>query len=619
MSLPVADPPIDQAQTILKQVFGYSSFRGPQAEIIRHVSAGGDAFALMPTGGGKSLCYQIPSLIRKGVGVIVSPLIALMQDQVAALKQVGVKAEMLNSSMSGSEQNSIKYRLLHSEIDLLYVAPERLLQNSMMEMLSQIDLALFAIDEAHCVSQWGHDFREEYLGLSALHERFPNIPRIALTATADEPTRREIIQRLNLSQAQIFISSFDRPNIRYQIVTKDNSKRQLLSFIDNKHNGDSGIVYCLSRKRTEEIADWLKESGKDALPYHAGLPASVRQENQEHFIRDDGVIIVATIAFGMGIDKPDVRFVAHLDLPKSIEAYYQETGRAGRDGLPADAWMAYGMSDMMTLQAMIASSDADEEHKELERRKLNALLGLCETASCRRQVLLSYFGEELHTPCGNCDTCLYPVPTWDGSRAAKKALYLVYKTGQRFGANYLVDIMLGKINDRMRSFGHDRLTAFGKGAELSAKEWLSVFRQLAATGYLSVDIEGYGGLKLTAQGAEALRDDISIKFRKDSIPLAAPSKRGSTSTKSSSPTSSLLADADPMTQKAFAALRAERMAIAKILKMPPYIVFNDATLLSIAQVRPKTLSEMSLISGVGQQKLANYGQVFLDVLSKLDY
>jgi ATP-dependent DNA helicase RecQ len=607
MTIEIDSPTSDRSRGILDRVFGYDRYRGEQEEIIKHVVGGGDAFVLMPTGGGKSLCYQIPSMLRDGVGVIVSPLIALMQDQVTALKVLGVNAEMLNSALSASEQADVTRRLRRGEIDLLYVAPERLVLNSMLGMLSGMKLALFAIDEAHCVSQWGHDFREEYLALSVLHERFPEVPRIALTATADEPTRKEIIERLNLSDARLFVASFDRPNIRYHIVVKDNAKRQLLEFLNEEHDGDAGIVYCLSRKKTEETAAWLREAGKDALPYHAGLDAGVRQRNQERFLREDGVIIVATIAFGMGIDKPDVRFVAHLDLPKSVEAYYQETGRAGRDGLPSDAWMVYGMGDVAVHRSLIDSSEADEMRKRLEHQKLSALLGLCETVSCRRQVLLSYFGDVLPDRCGNCDTCLNPVETWDGTIAAKKALYVVAQTGQRFGATYLIDIMLGKSNERVQRLGHDKLSAFGRGTELSEKEWASVFRQLVAMGYLSVDTESYGSIRLTSESAGILQGSVSISLRKDHIAKGKKSK-----TKASSKL------VNPEDAPVFEALRARRMELAREMGVPPYVIFHDSTLKAMAEARPASLEEMSGITGVGERKLANYGETFLEVLRNAD-
>ncbi|MCE5197362.1 MAG: DNA helicase RecQ [Armatimonadota bacterium] len=597
----------ETARGILSKVFGYGEFRGEQEEVITHVAQGGDAFVLMPTGGGKSLCYQIPTLMRNGIGVVISPLIALMQDQVAALTELGLKAEMLNSAISATEQRDIISRLHRGDVDILYVAPERLVLEPTLELFSQITIALFAIDEAHCVSQWGHDFRQEYLSLSILHQRFPDIPRIALTATADEPTRKEIIERLQLKDARLFSAGFDRPNIRYRIIIKENPKKQLLTFLNDEHQGDSGIVYCLSRKKTEEVARWLKEAGRDALPYHAGLSAGVRQKNQSRFLREDGVIIVATIAFGMGIDKPDVRFVAHLDLPKSIEAYYQETGRAGRDGLPADAWMTYGMADVVLQRSLIDSSYADDLHKRLEHRKLNALLGLCETTSCRRQVLLSYFGDEILSPCGNCDTCLNPAETWDGTLAAKKAIYIANQTGQRFGAVHLVDIMLGKMTERVTKFGHDKLSAFGRGKELSEREWSSVFRQLVAMGYLSVDMERYGSIKLTPESMSVMQGGVNISLRKDH--LGSGKKAASKRKKSGKPT-------DQRTENVFESLRARRAELAKEAGVPPYVIFHDTTLIAMAEHMPSTIEEMSKISGVGEHKLAKYGAIFLEVLGK---
>lgn len=606
MAIQLDNSTADRGRAILSRVFGYAGFRGEQQEIIEHVASGGDAFVLMPTGGGKSLCYQIPAMLRKGIGVVVSPLIALMQDQVTALKELGVRAEMLNSSLTASQSMDVKRKLRQGGLDLLYVAPERLVLDSMLEMLSESEIALFAIDEAHCVSQWGHDFREEYLALSILHERFPDVPRIALTATADDPTRREIIERLSLGSARTFVASFDRPNIRYRIVIKDNPKKQLLAFLDNEHDGDSGIVYCLSRKKTEEVAGWLRDAGKDALPYHAGLSAGVRQRNQERFLREDGVIIVATIAFGMGIDKPDVRFVAHLDLPKSIEAYYQETGRAGRDGLASDAWMAYGMADVAIHRGLIDSSGADDTHKRLEHRKLNTLLGLCETTACRRKVLLSYFGDELASPCGNCDTCLHPVETWDGTIAAKKAIYIAKQTGERFGTGYLIDVMLGKKLERITRLGHDRLTAFGKGAELSEREWSSVFRQLVSMGYLSVDMERYGSIRLTPESSSVLKGDAAISFRKDYPVREKKDKAAKVKA------ASKLVDSKSI--GVFEALRAKRMELAREMGVPPYVIFHDSTLKAMAEARPESLDEMSEISGVGEHKLEKYGAIFLEVL-----
>ena len=486
---------------VLGRVFGYDAFRGEQEAIIEHVAGGGDCLVLMPTGGGKSLCYQIPALLRDGLAVVVSPLIALMQDQVSALRQAGVRAGYLNSTLTFDEVRAVERDARAGRLDLLYVAPERLMGERTLALLDGVRggarIALFAIDEAHCVSQWGHDFRPEYLQLSVLHERYPGVPRIALTATADAPTRREIAERLGLGDARIFVSGFDRPNIRYAIVPKRSAREQFLRFLDAEHRGHAGIVYCLSRRKVEETARWLRGRGYDALPYHAGMGAEERKRHQDAFVREDGVIIVATIAFGMGIDKPDVRFVAHLDLPKSIESYYQETGRAGRDGLPADAWMAYGLADVIALRQMVEGSEAGEQRKRLEVRKLDAMLGLCELTTCRRRALLAYFGETLAEPCGNCDNCIAPPEAWDATEAAQKALSCVYRTGQRFGAGYVIDVLLGKDSERIRGFGHQRLSTFGIGADLDMATWRSVFRQLVARGLMSVDVEGFGSLKLT--------------------------------------------------------------------------------------------------------------------------
>jgi ATP-dependent DNA helicase RecQ len=506
----------DQAAHILRSVFGYDSFRPSQGEIVAHLIDGHDALVLMPTGGGKSLCFQVPALVRFGTGIVVSPLIALMQDQVAALQQAGVRAAFLNSSQRPDEQRRVEAQFRAGELDLLYLAPERLLLDRTLDMLAGQPLALFAIDEAHCVSQWGHDFRPEYLELAVLAERFPAVPRIALTATADERTRQEIVQRLALRDARIFVSSFDRPNIRYRIHEgQGNARDQLLRFIRDEHPGEAGIVYCLSRRKTADLADWLTSKGVPALPYHAGLAADVRAANQARFISEEGLVMVATIAFGMGIDKPNVRFVAHLSLPKSVEAYYQETGRAGRDGLPADAWMTYGLQDVILLRQMLAESAADEAHKRVERHKLDAMLGLCELTGCRRQALLAYFGESLPEPCGNCDTCLSPPETWDASVVAQKALSCVHRTGQRFGVMYLIDVLLGKDDERIRRFGHDRITTFGIGTELDARGWRGVFRQLIARGLLSVDVDGHGGLKLTDACRPVLRGQEPLWLRRE--------------------------------------------------------------------------------------------------------
>ena len=596
------------AQHILRTVFGYSAFRGDQAAIVAHVADGGDALVLMPTGGGKSLCYQIPALLRRGVGIVVSPLIALMQDQVEALRQLGVKAEFLNSSLDGQAAARIERQLRAGELDLLYVAPERLMTPRFQQLLERAELALFAIDEAHCVSQWGHDFRPEYVALSVLHERFPEVPRIALTATADAATRREIVERLNLSGARQFVSSFDRPNIRYRVALKANARRQLLDFLEAEHRGNAGIVYCLSRKKVEATAEWLKEQGWNALPYHAGLDARTRQENQNRFLREEGVIMVATVAFGMGIDKPNVRFVAHLDLPKSMEGYYQETGRAGRDGLPADAWMAYGLGDVVTLRQMVDGSEADERHKRLERQKLDALLGFCETVSCRRQVLLNYFGEEHAGGCGNCDNCLEPAQTWDGTVAAQMALSCVYRTGQRFGVGHLIDVLLGKATPQTGRFGHDRLSTFGIGKDRTAAQWSSVFRQLVAAGKLAVDLEGYGGLRLTDEARPLLQGRESIAFRQD--PEARRKSRKQPQAGRSK------AFESPENEALWQALREKRLELAREQGVPPYVIFHDSTLAQMAALRPETLDRMGEISGIGSRKLERYGAAFLEVLGQ---
>ncbi len=598
----------DQPLNILHSVFGYERFRGPQKEVIDTLMAGGDALVLMPTGGGKSLCFQIPAIARPGTGVVVSPLIALMQDQVAALKQAGVRAEFLNSSLDAAQARAIEAQLLRGELDLLYVAPERLLLPRTLDQLARVPLALFAIDEAHCVSQWGHDFRPEYMGLNVLHERFPAVPRIALTATADEPTRREIVARLKLDDARVFISSFDRPNIRYRIRQSGaaGAREQLLRFIRAEHANDAGIVYCLSRKRVDEIAAWLAAQGLAALPYHAGLGADVRSANQTRFLNEEGVIIVATIAFGMGIDKPNVRFVAHLNLPKSVEAYYQETGRAGRDGLPADAWMIYGLQDVITLRQMLESSDSDDAHKRVERHKLDAMLAFSELTTCRRQALLGYFAETLPRPCGNCDTCLEPPETWDATVPAQKALSCVHRTGQRFGVNYLVDVLLGKDDERIKRFGHDRLTTFGIGKELDNNEWRGVFRQLIARGLLAVDLEGHGGLHLTDLSRPVLRGEQRLMLRRD----AKPEKTKKTKAARAAP-GPFAGQAD---QRLWEALRARRLELARKQGVPPYVVFHDATLAAMVERRPRSLEELAHISGVGERKLAAYGTEFLGVI-----
>ena len=592
---------------VLDRVFGFGAFRDEQEAIIDHVAGGGDGLVVMPTGGGKSLCYQIPALLRNGVAVVVSPLIALMQDQVSALLQAGVRAAYLNSTLTFDEVRAIEGDARAGSLDLLYVAPERLMGERTLALLDRVKIALFAIDEAHCVSQWGHDFRPEYLQLSVLHERYPDVPRIALTATADAPTRREIAERLGLEDARTFVSGFDRPNIRYAIVPKSNARQQFLSFLDAEHRGHAGIVYCLSRRKVEETARWLRTRGYDALPYHAGMSAEERKLHQDAFVREDAVIIVATIAFGMGIDKPDVRFVAHLDLPKSIESYYQETGRAGRDGTPADAWMAYGLSDVVTLRQMVEGSGADEQRKRIEVRKLDALLGLCELTTCRRQTLLAYFGEEGTDPCGNCDNCIAPPEAWDATEAARKALSCVYRTGQRFGAGYVTDVLLGKDNERMRGFGHDRLSTFGIGTDIDASTWRSVFRQLVARGLMSVDVEGFGSLKLTEASRSVLRGTCEVRLRRDA---PAPKKK-----RREPATRSARAALGPEHQALFDALRARRRELAKAQGVPPYVIFHDTTLETMAEQQPRTREEFAALPGVGEKKLERYAATFMELIA----
>jgi ATP-dependent DNA helicase RecQ len=601
-------------QQILYDVFGYSAFRGEQQAIVEHVASGGDALVLMPTGGGKSLCYQLPALLRRGVGIVVSPLIALMQDQVDALNQLGVQAAYLNSSLDADASREVCKRLLRGELNLLYVAPERLLMSSFLSMLEQLQassgLALFAIDEAHCVSQWGHDFRPEYRGLTILHERFPAVPRIALTATADAPTRGEIVERLALEQARQFVASFDRPNIRYRVTQKNNARQQLQAFLQTEHANDAGIVYCLSRRKVDETAAWLQQSGWDALPYHAGLDSAVRNANQRRFLREEGVIMVATVAFGMGIDKPNVRFVAHLDLPKSMEGYYQETGRAGRDGLPADAWMAYGLGDVVSMRQMLAGGDAPEERKRLEMHKLDALLGYCESTACRHQSILRYFGEQHPGNCDQCDNCLTPVDTWDATEPARMALSCVFRTGQRFGAGHLIDVLLGKPTAQVEKFRHQQLTTFGIGQQLVQAQWSSVYRQLVAAGLLNVEMEAYGGLHLTEAARPVLRGESVVWLRRDAEPAARkPStvERGARAREAYAGASE-----DPLWQ----ALKARRLELAREQGVPPYVIFHDSTLLEILNQRPRTLTDMGRISGVGQAKLARYGDAFLRIVEE---
>ena len=591
------------ALDILRDTFGYQAFRGDQAAIIDTLCGGDSALVIMPTGGGKSLCYQIPALLRPGTGVVVSPLIALMQDQVSALRELGLNAAFLNSTLDMEQVRRIERDLLSGELDLLYLAPERLMQERTLELLTRARIALFAIDEAHCVSQWGHDFRPEYVQLSILHERFPDIPRVALTATADGPTRNEIVTRLALTDAIQFVGGFDRPNIRYWIDQHERQRDALWQFLQREHAGDAGIVYCLSRKKVESVAAWLASKGRTALAYHAGLPARLRETHQARFLREDGVIVVATIAFGMGIDKPDVRFVAHLDLPKSIEAYYQETGRAGRDGQPANAWMSYGLQNVISLRQMIEQSDADEVHKNLERRKLDAMLGLCELTDCRRQALIRYFGDELSEPCGNCDNCLLPPDTWDATDAAQKALSAVYRTGQRFGVNYLIDILHGKDGERVHQFGHHQLSVFGIGKDLDATQWRSLFRQLVVRGLVGVDLQGYGGLFLNASARPVLRGEQQLQLRRERVGQKTEKRPKATRRFS-----------DPADLELWEDLRSLRHALAEDNGVPPYVIFHDATLAEMVVWRPQDDDDLLRIDGIGQVKLERYGADFLQVI-----
>lgn len=589
---------------ILSSVFGYDAFRGEQEQIIEDVIQGKSCGVLMPTGSGKSLCYQIPSICRSGTGIIVSPLIALMNDQVVALREAGVNAAAIHSGLDYPELQSTMNDLRNGALDLVYVAPERLVNDNFLDLLDNIEIALFAIDEAHCISQWGHDFRPEYRQVSLLRTRYPNTPCIAVTATADTPTRKDIVERLQLPK--LYVAGFDRPNITYTVAIKDNPRAQLLNFLKQRDISESGIIYCLSRNKVEETAKWLKEKGYNALPYHARLDTDVRAKNQERFIKEEGIIMVATIAFGMGINKPDVRFVAHLDLPKNIEAYYQETGRAGRDNLPAVAWMVYGLQDLALQRQMIESSDAPPEQKKIERQKLTAFLGYCETTTCRRQVLLNYFDDN-GDACGNCDTCLWPPKTFDGSIAAQKLLSCILRTDQRFGGNYIIDILLGKNNERIKNFGHDTLSTFGIGTEHNNKEWQSLIRQLVARGFLYVDMDAHGGLKITPLGIDFLNTKPALQIRLD------PKTTGgsSSSTTKTDPTNLLKNETD---QELFADLKALRMTIAKENSVPPYVVFHDKTLIDMIIQKPTNLNEMGNVAGVGQSKLDKYGQVFLEKL-----
>lgn len=596
-------------RTVLREVFGYDEFRGLQQPVIERVIGGGDTLVLMPTGGGKSLCYQVPALCRPGIAVVVSPLIALMADQVAALRAAGVAAAALNSAMDHAERRVVEDRMRAGALDLVYVAPERLMTEGFLTFLARCELALIAIDEAHCVSQWGHDFRPEYLELGRLAECFPGVPRIALTATADQPTRKDILQRLQLPADGLFVAGFDRPNIRYRIAPKrQNARRQLLDFLQ-PHRGEAGIVYCLSRAKTEETAAYLASEGWTALPYHAGLPPDVRQANQDRFLRDDGVVICATIAFGMGIDKPDVRFVAHLDLPKSVEAYYQETGRAGRDSLPAEAWLAYGLQDVTRIRNLVETSEAPETQKRIERQKLDALLGLCETTRCRRQALLAYFDEDLPEPCGNCDTCLEPVETFDATEAARKALSCVYRTGEMFGAAHVIDVLLGGDTARIRQFGHDRLSTYGIGTEFDRNAWRSILRQLVALGLLRVDVAGHGGLHLgpEEQVRPVLKGERTVELRREE-------NRGSRAGRATQEAARPMLE-DPADEALFQALREKRLDLAREQGVPPYIVFNDRTLLEMATRRPASLADLGGLPGVGAKKLERYGEAFLDIVT----
>jgi len=586
----------EHALQILQSTFGYPEFRFHQQNIIQQVISGRDAVVLMPTGGGKSLCYQIPSMVRDGVGIVISPLIALMQDQVSALQQLGVKAAFLNSSQDQFESQ---------EVDLLYVAPERLMTERFLHLLERASVALFAVDEAHCVSQWGHDFRPEYIKLSVLHERFPAIPRIALTATADDVTREEIINRLSLNKAECFISGFDRPNICYRVAENQGTARDALyRFIQNEHEGEAGIVYCLSRKKVEQIAEFLSDKGINALPYHAGLSQQIRKTNQQCFLAEDGVVIVATIAFGMGIDKPDVRFVAHLNLPKSIEAYYQETGRAGRDGLASDAWMMYGLQDVIMLKQMMETSDADETHKRVERHKLDSMLGFAELTTCRRQSLLKYFGDDLKQPCGNCDTCITPVETWDATVAAQKALSCVHRTGQLFGVTYLTDVLLGKENERIINNGHNQLSVFGIGGELNIKQWRNLFRQLIARNLLNVDVQGHGSLLLTESCRSVLKGEQSLYLRKQMLQAKAGKRKAVNKSVSNN--------------ELWELLRATRKRLSEELGVPPYVIFHDATLMDMMDRMPQNHDQFASISGVGASKLENYADEFIAVLKDFE-
>ena len=591
-------------QQILKTCFGYDTFRDHQETVINTVMAGNDAFVLMPTGSGKSICYQIPAILLPGVGLVVSPLIALMQDQVAALRQNGVKAEFLNSSLSFHEARRVEARVSSGEVDILYVAPERLLTEPFQQFLKRIRISLFAIDEAHCVSQWGHDFRPEYLKITGVTAAFPGVPKLALTATADTHTRKEIIEKLDLADAARFVSSFDRPNINYRVQLKDNEKKQLHEFMTQEHPEESGIVYVRTRKRADSISSLLEGKGIKALPYHAGLEPQIRQDNQKRFLAEDGMVMVATIAFGMGIDKPDVRFVAHLDLPASMEAYYQETGRAGRDGRPSDAWMVYSLADLVAMRKLQDTSEADENFKRIQRQKLESLLGFCETVECRRAVLLRYFGETYPAPCNTCDTCNRAVETWDGTVAAQKALSCVYRTGQRFGAAYLTDLLVGNQTPRLERFGHHRIKTFGVGKELTKTEWRSVFRQLLAAEFLTVNLAEISGFRLTEKSMPVLKGEKEIRLRKDPLPVS--KKKTVQKIKKPAPDFS-----DPASIGLWETLRRLRLDIARQNGLPPYAVFHDKTLKEMVALRPESRQELLQITGVGEKKAEQYGDRFI--------
>ena len=593
---------MQRAQELLRNVYGYARFRGRQEEVIAAALAGQDALVLMPTGGGKSLCYQLPAMLRPGLGLVVSPLIALMQDQVAALKQLGVRTAFLNSTLSLQEQRRVQEEVANRSLDLLYLAPERLLQEDTLALLANLELAVIAIDEAHCVSQWGHDFRQDYLGLNVLRKRFPGVPRMALTATADALTRREILARLELNGAKQFISGFDRPNIRYRVRAKADANAQLAAFLEERR-GEAGIVYAMTRKKVEATAQLLTERGFTALPYHAGLPAHERTEHQGRFLYEDGVVIVATIAFGMGIDKPDVRFVAHVDLPKSLEAYYQETGRAGRDGEAAEAWMVYGLQDVVRLRQMVDQSEAGEEHKRIERAKLDALLGWCEVTSCRRRALLEHFGDGLAEDCGNCDICLWPPQTWDGTEDAQKLLSCVYRTGQYFGAGHLIDVLCGKDTAKVQQHRHHSLSTFGIGADRSAVQWRSIVRQLLVQGYLHADAERYGALRLTAKSRPLLKGEDRIRLRQDAA--VKPQRKAAPK-----PVQAVA----PQDQGLWEKLRDLRRRLAEAAGVPPYVIFHDATLKEMVRLRPSSPEDLLTLHGIGQTKLDRYGAAFLQTL-----